>query len=553
MHFIHLLTNMTSKQDIVYFGYARKSSESKERQVQSIEDQTTVLEGMAKQYGLRMKEIITESRSAFVPFKREAFNDMIRRIKKGEAQGIITWKLDRLARNPDEAGMILGMLQRGEIKHIRTFEREFLPEDNALISFLEFGIANQSSRDLGPNVKRGLKSKLEKGWRPGSCPHGYINTKTRNRGENTNEQDPERFDDIKEAWNKLLTGNLTPIQILNWLTHERGFLTRKTALTGGKPLTRSSIYRIFTNIFYAGWFEYGGELYQGKHVPMITLEEFDRAQVILGKRGKPRVQINQYAYTGVIKCERGHGVIATNQKKKLKDGSIRRYVLYFCEHCRKAKEKGSVTRALNVDLIEEAIDKELERLTIPPEFLDWALDIIEEKADEANLDKKRAIESLQKAYDANQDKLDRLLEGYSRGVIDDNDFLQQKNRIKGEMGRLSERIAKHREENPEWLELTRKTFEFATYARAAFMRGDAKTRREILLGLADLNCTMIGKEFSIQAMPWFLPIQELKIPTSPVFEALEPETPRTQTTKDAFRRPSVLMRGRRDLNPQPPA
>ena len=72
-------------------------------------------------------------------------------------------KLDRLARNPDEAGMIIGMLQRNEIKHTKTQEKDYLPADNSLLSYLEFGMANQYIRDLGSNVKRGLHEKTRRG------------------------------------------------------------------------------------------------------------------------------------------------------------------------------------------------------------------------------------------------------------------------------------------------------------------------------------------------------------------------------------------------------
>ena len=51
---------------------------------------------------------------------RPIFNDMLRRIQTGEAQGIICWKVDRLARNPVDGGQIQWLLQQGVIAHIQT-------------------------------------------------------------------------------------------------------------------------------------------------------------------------------------------------------------------------------------------------------------------------------------------------------------------------------------------------------------------------------------------------------------------------------------------------
>jgi len=54
---------------------------------------------------------------------------------------------------------------------------------------------------------------------------------------------------------------------------------------GGKPLPRSSIYEILTNPFYYGWFEYNKELHQGKHESMISEDDFNRVQILLGRKG----------------------------------------------------------------------------------------------------------------------------------------------------------------------------------------------------------------------------------------------------------------------------
>ncbi len=115
-----------------YIIYCRKSSESEDRQVLSIESQTNELKRLAERLNLRVVDILSESRSAKSP-GGPLFNEMIKKIKQGKASSIICWKLDRLARNPIDGGQIIWMLQQGIIKHIQTYDKSYYPEDNVLL------------------------------------------------------------------------------------------------------------------------------------------------------------------------------------------------------------------------------------------------------------------------------------------------------------------------------------------------------------------------------------------------------------------------------------
>ncbi len=300
-----------------YFLYARKSSESEERQVQSIEDQLKRLKERSDSLKLSIVDTFTESKSAKAPDLRLGFNEMIERIKKGEANGILCWGLDRLSRNPVDGGKLQWMLQQGELLSIQTIDKEYTREESALMMSLVNGMANQYLLDLSKNVKRGLYSKVEKGWLPNLTPLGYLNSKIKAKGENDIYPDSERFDLLRKAWDMMLMGHHTPPKILEKLNDEWGFRTVKRKRLGEKPLSRSGIYRIFTNPFYAGMIKYGGKIYPGKHKPMITLEEYDRVQVLLGRKGKPRPKKHEFAYTGVLRCEECGCVYTAETKTKV--------------------------------------------------------------------------------------------------------------------------------------------------------------------------------------------------------------------------------------------
>ena len=99
-------------------------------------------------------------------------------------------------------------------------------------------------------------------------------------------KDPERFDLVRKMFDLMLTGNITPPKILETATNEWGLRSKN----GGR-VARSTFYRILSDTFYYGEYEYpkgSGNWHWGKHEPMIKKEEYDKIQFLLKARGKPQ-------------------------------------------------------------------------------------------------------------------------------------------------------------------------------------------------------------------------------------------------------------------------
>ena len=538
---------------IKYFLYARKSSESEDRQVQSIDDQVNGLKKLANDLRLDIVEVYSESKSAKKPNNRPLFDEMIQRIERGEGNGILSWHINRLSRNPIDSGKLSWMLQQGVLKSIQTMEKQYLPDDNVILFNVETGSANQYILDLSKAVRRGIDGKLKKGWRPGSAPQGYLNSKFKDRGDNDIAIDPERFPLIRKMWDLMLTGNYAVPKILEIANNEWGYKTRQCKRMGGKPLGRSSLYRIFTNVFYAGTIEHLGQQYEGKHDKMITLEEYDRVQILLGREGKPRPKTHEFPFTGIIHCGECGCIITAADKIKIIKGSkeIRQHTYYYCTR-RKKNIKCSQKEYITKEDLEIKIEKELEKYEIMPEFLHWALERIREKNKTDFEDKIKFREMQQKTLEQTESQLKELVGMRYKMLIGDEIFLKEKPELEKKIAQLREKLATADDTSERLIELTEKTFKFATYARKAFMSKRWEPKRELLTTLGE-KPIIRGEKLTIEPYEWFEVIQK-------GYPALKEEYLRWEPIKkgknrgktEALASISTRWRGQGDLNPRSP-
>jgi len=313
---------------IKYCLYARKSTESEERQVLSIDSQIKEMLQLAERENLEVVTMKRESHSAKETGQRPVFNEIIEELKQGKFNGILTWAPDRISRNAGDLGKIVDLMDSGALLDIRTFGQRFGNNPNEKFLLMILGSQAKLENDnRGINVKRGLRTRVEMGLWPGMAPLGYLNQKMMDKKCQII-IDPLRAPIIKKMFEKVAFEHYSGRKIYNWLKFELNFYTR-----GNKPLTLSGVYRILDNPFYYGVFEHpkeSGNWYTGKHEPIITQELFEKAKAQL-KRDQIVRENKEFAFTKLFTCGYcGSGISAEEKWKPLKNGTLAHYIYYGC-------------------------------------------------------------------------------------------------------------------------------------------------------------------------------------------------------------------------------
>ena len=444
-----------------YILYCRKSQESEDRQVQSLDAQERELKEKASMLGIEIVAVYHESMSA-KSLGRPVFAQVIQDIQTGKADSILCWKLDRLARNFIDAGQIIDMLQKSEIKCIQTYERQYLPQDNVLMMAVELGMANQYSRDLSENVKRGNRQKLMEGGWPGSAPFGYRN----NKADKTLYVDPDHGKHVQMIYRYYSTGLYSFGQLAKKL-YEVGLRSKS-----GNRVYKGQIQKVLNNTFYHGVIKHNGKHYEGKYEHLVTKELFDQCQLVMNRGSKPRRKKHNFPLAGLLSCaECGCAITAQIQKG------------YHYYHC--TNGKGHCTQKPNY-MREELLDKQLvsvfDQISFDDELIELLYESALERLEHEGVINHRALSDAQSKLTSLKTKENRLLDAYVAGSIDKDIYEVRQEEIKKERISLTQNLANLEQNNEDpksTIERTRNLFRASNRAKSEYLSADSERKREV--------------------------------------------------------------------------
>jgi len=475
-----------------YFAYCRKSSEAEDRQVQSIESQRAELARLFEAQGLQVVDIFEEAQSAKQP-GRPVFTEMMRRLEAGEAAGIVAWAPDRLARNSIDGGRLIYLLDTGVLRDLKFATYTF--ENNSQGKFMlqiMFGQSKYYSDALSDNVKRGNRTKAQKGWRPNGAPLGYRN----DPATKTIVVDPVYAPMVRRMFDLALTGGYSARRIARIAKEEWGFRTPLRRKRGGKPIPPNSVTQLLSNPFYAGRFAWAGEHYDGRHAPLVTAEEFAKVQALVRRPRAHRGKRLSFPLTGLIRCG-ACGRSITAEHKVNRHGH--RYTYY---HCSKTGLGPRCPQpSVRAEVLTQQVEAGLARLAAEPQVVDRLLRVFQMTTGKARASAGAMRKSLDHALREVQAQLSELTGLRLRGVIGDDEFLPHRQRLHAEAARLAREIDKTAQPE-ELFEPASDLTEFGNQAVEWFRRADDDTKR-LIVKTACSNPTLTDKILSFDAADWW--------------------------------------------------
>ena len=473
-----------------YFIYCRKSTEGEERQALSLPAQVRELQEYAKSNNLEVVKTYSEAKSGKTPNKREQFNEMIERIKKGDADAILCWHTSRLSRNPLESGIIQQMITDEELLEIRT-PIDLISSFNAndILLGVQFGNNSQYSKDLSRNTKRGIREKIYRGQYPSVAPAFYLNFGATKDDKNII-PDPKNFKFYEKLVDEVISKKLSLSecrqQLITWgVRNKKGGLFHKSAIA-----------HILRNPCYYGLIRRTGyDEAMGKWQPLITKEKWLLLQSVLDGKSTPYYARVKHQFKGVMKCGRcGLSITAYTKVKK----SGKKYIYYCC-----TKKKGDCGNSLTrEEIIESQILKAIDSIAISKEFSVRLKKLTEEKLNAEHKHEIKTKENIELELKRHSAELDQLLQMRLSDEISKSEYLDNKGKINIKIENLEELrsdVKFSREDLRKKLELF---FDTSFNIKKVFTNGSFEDKQKLLKAITEEILLDNGKISLNLKKPW---------------------------------------------------
>ncbi|HUV47037.1 MAG TPA: recombinase family protein [Candidatus Bathyarchaeia archaeon] len=509
-----------------YIAYYRKSTDTEDKQVLSLDGQAEVVREFATNKGLYIPKNFEfrESFSAKKSNTRPIFNSILSLLQSNKAQGVVAYKADRLTRNYGDLDDLLDLLNTGIEIWASDYGNYTSDANGNMMLGINTVMAKRKIDDLSEDTKRGLRNKITiKEW-PGWAPLGYLNLDKMGRiaGKQYLPEKQRMIDNLGKKLGRIEYDPLTALLVrkafevyayqdislkkLSDYMYEQGLRTKF-----GNKVKKSSLGEALNNPFYYGAMMWKKKLVPGTHEPIVTKELFDLVQEKLSSKSpftiKPELD---FIYKGLLTCGAcGLNITAEHRTKKQKNGNIHDYNYYHC-----TKSKGNCGQPH----IEE---KELEK-QIADIFINFFLSEEQSEAiqiklgelyrDDCNYQVQQEKTLKSRLAKLKEEKKQMFRKMVTSEIKDDETFSEIQNDVQREITDIQQKLDNITRHSQDWLEQSSNLLYLARHAGELFLEG-TKEEKHILVNCVSSNLFLKDKRVTFSLKKPFDLLAE--VPKSP--------------------------------------
>ncbi|MBI3591001.1 MAG: recombinase zinc beta ribbon domain-containing protein [Candidatus Melainabacteria bacterium] len=287
---------------------------------------------------------------------------------------------------------------------------------------------------------------------------------------------------------------------------------------------------------------------------MVTPEEFDKVQYLLGRDGKPLLRKHDLPFKGVLNCAECGALFTVDRRFKVlrSTGQVKEYIHY---HCTGKKGNIKCTNRLHItqDDLQRQVEGEIGKIRIEPIFWEWALEVLNDSSQTDVEKNENIVETKNKTLVNLESERQRLIQMGYKGLILDDDFIKHKEDLEKQISSLKSNLSKIETKAIDSKKTTEKIINFAAFAKLKFANSDIHTKKSIVRALGSER-TINRKKLAIRPKRYFIPLHEQYPLLESEFKRFgTDETLSTKEKGEALIPLRLRWRGRRDSNSRPHA
>lgn len=451
----------------------------------SLDAQIRINRDKAEREGWKVLREFVIAESARRGAERIAFNEMYDWVKKNarrlKIEGILAHKLDRICRNMRDAVRMQELEDAVGVKMVFV-DNEFGPGAAGALSFnVMAAISQYYSDNLRQEVRKGQEEKVRQGWMPCGVPYGYMNSDDRDE---PIKPDPETSKLVVRVFQLYSQGGMT-FDMIGERLYREGYIYRPST----PRLSPGTISYLLANRFYVGDIVWKGQIFPGKHRPLVERHTFQLCRDLLNGKNRRTTRRTHTFANGLILCKHcGSMITGERIRRKLNDGGVRVHIYYRCANNHPDDDHPTI-RWRESDL-DAAVIAELESMRMPTaETGEWFRDTLDKAFSRLRGDQGQQKRILARKKVELERQSERLLSVYLEGHLDAGTYQDRSASLQGQIREVETGLSACGDLDPSCRDLAIRVFDF-TQKAVELWRGSKIGGKQRILRAVSLNRTL---------------------------------------------------------------